>query len=308
MNDTAVLFPGQGSQYVGMAAGFLERSAKAKELFERAEAVSGLPLTRLCLEGPLEELTRTLHLQPAITAVNLVCWQALAEAGVPVGYAAGHSLGEYSALAAAGVLSIDDCLRLVSERGRLMEREAAAHPGAMAAILGLGIEQVEDICARVTDGVVTVANHNTPEQVVISGDKAAVTAAGRLAKEGGGKAVPLRVSGAWHSPLVAGAIDDFAAFMADIPFAAPRITVLSNVSGQPEGDPNVIRDLLARQIAARVRWVDIIETLLDRGVRTFIEVGPKTVLSGLVKKIVPAGETVRILHVEDPDQLDALTV
>jgi len=302
----AVLFPGQGSQYVGMAGAFLDRYGWAREIFAQAEEASGLPIGRLCLEGPLAELTRTLHLQPAITAVNLVCWRALQEAGVKVDVVAGHSLGEYAALAAAGVFSIEDCLRLVSERGRLMEREGAAHPGAMSAILGLDIAAVEAICGQVTDGVVTVANHNTPVQVVISGDKAAVAAAGRLAKEAGGKAIPLRVSGPWHSPLVAGAIEDFSAFMADIPFTAPRLPCAANVSGRLESEPAVIRDLLARQIAARVRWVEIVEDLWQRGVRTFIEAGPKTVLSGLVKKIVPAEPEVRILHVEEPDQVAAV--
>ncbi len=301
----AVLFPGQGSQYVGMAGAFLDRYGWAREIFAQAEEASGLPLTRLCLEGPLEELTRTLHLQPAVTAVNLVCWQGLQEAGVEVDAAAGHSLGEYAALVAAGVLTAGDCLRLVSERGRLMEREGQARPGAMSAVIGLDVAAVEAVCARVEEGVVTVANHNTPSQVVISGDKAAVAAAGRLAKEAGARVVPLRVSGPWHSPLVAGATGDFAAFMAGIPFAAPRIAFAANASGRLEEDPERIRTLLARQIADRVRWVEIIDGFWRQGVRTFIEVGPKTVLSGLVKKILPPDEDLRILHVEEPEQAAA---
>ncbi len=302
----AVLFPGQGAQYIGMGGAFLDRYEWARAIFAQAEEASGLPLTRLCLEGPLAELTRTLHLQPAITAVNLVCWRALQEAGLAVDVVAGHSLGEYAALVAAGVLSTGDCLRLVSERGRLMEREGQAHPGAMSAVLGLEIAAVEALCGQVEEGVVTVANHNTPSQVVISGDKAAVAAAGRLAKQAGAKVVPLRVSGPWHSPLVAGAIEDFSAFMAGIAFAAPRIAFAANVSGRLEDDPETIRGLLARQIAARVRWVEILEELWRRGVRTFIEAGPKTVLSGLAKKTLPADPELRILHVEEPEQVAAV--
>ncbi len=306
MDNAAILFPGQGSQYVGMARDFLETSAEARHLFDRAEEISGLPIKKLCLEGPMADLTRTLHLQPAVTAVNLVCWQALRRTGLAARFVAGHSLGEYSALCAAGVLDVDDTLRLVSERGRLMEREAAANPGAMAAVLGLPMEQVEAIIAAVEEGVVTVANFNTPQQIVISGSKEGVRKASAMVKEQGGKPVPLKVSGAWHSPLIAGAIEDFTAFMADIPFHRPDIPVLLNVTGRPEEDPATIRKQLARQVAAMVRWVDIIEYLVDQDVRTFIEVGPKSVLSGLVKKTISADYDCRILQVDTPEKIAAL--
>lgn len=296
---TAILFPGQGSQYVGMGRTLLEQNSAARELLAEAERISGLPLQRLCLEGPEEELTRTLNLQPALTAINLICWQALAAAGTRADFFVGHSLGEYSALNAAGVLSFADTIALVTERGRLMEREAAANPGAMAAVVKLDIEAVTAIVNEAASaGRLTVANHNSAAQVVISGEAAAVAAAAELVKARGGKAIPLRVSGAWHSALIAGAVPDFERFMASITFSPPRTPVLFNVSAATASDPAEIRTTMARQIAATVRWYEIVQQLLAAGVTTFIEVGPKNVLSGLLKKIVPADHPCEIRQFE----------
>jgi [acyl-carrier-protein] S-malonyltransferase len=297
----AFLFPGQGSQYVGMGKEFLESDPEARELLEQAESLSGYPLQRLCLEGPMEELTRTAHLQPAVTVLNLMTLQALQRAGVEADLVAGHSLGEYSALCAAGVVSFADGLRLTAERGRLMEREAEAHPGVMAAILGLDIARVSAIVANVRDrGIITVANHNSAQQIVVSGEPVPLAAAAELAAAQGGKAITLKVSGAWHSELVAGAVPDFSAFMAKVDFKAPVRPLLFNVTAAEEHDPAAIRAIMSRQIASSVRWFEIINDCLARGIETFVEVGPKTVLSGLLKKIVPAGRDYRAFQVDTP--------
>ncbi|NTV13807.1 MAG: ACP S-malonyltransferase [Desulfobulbaceae bacterium] len=303
----AFLFPGQGSQYVGMGKEFLESDPEARALLEQAETLSGYPLRRLCLEGPLEELTRTAYLQPAVTVLNLMALQALARAGVVADMVAGHSLGEYAALCAGGVVSFADGLRLTTERGRLMEREAAGHPGGMAAILGLDIAQVTAIVAAVREqGIITVANHNSAQQIVISGAAAPLAAAGELAAAQGGKAITLKVSGAWHSELVAGAVPDFSAFMATIAFQAPQRPLLFNVTAAEERDPAAIRAIMARQIASPVRWFEIINDCLARGIEVFVEVGPKTVLSGLLKKIVPAGRDHRVFQVDTPAGVEKL--
>ncbi|MBU0968316.1 MAG: ACP S-malonyltransferase [Proteobacteria bacterium] len=301
---TAFLFPGQGSQFVGMGRDFLAESDDARRLMSMAEQVSGFPLEKLCLEGPLTELTRTLHLQPAMTVLDLICLQALRQAGINAEFFAGHSLGEYSALAAAGVLSAEDTLRLVTERGRLMERESAAHPGAMSAILKLGLAEVQEVVQAVAaQGVVVAANHNSEMQVVISGDAAGVEAASALAGQKGGKAVALPVSGAWHSPLVAEAVPDFEKAMEPIAFHAPAGKIFFNVTAAPEADPAAIRSIMSSQIASMVRWYDTILAMRQQGVTTFIEVGPKNVLTGLLKKILPKGHDCICLQVEDPASL-----
>jgi [acyl-carrier-protein] S-malonyltransferase len=299
----AVLFPGQGSQFIGMGKEFLEAEPDAAALMATAEAASGLPLRQLCLEGPMPELTRTMHLQPALTVTNLICWQAVRKAGIEADYLAGHSLGEYSALCAAEVLSPEDTLKLVTARGRLMEREAGKHPGTMRAVLGLTLEEVREVLATVKVGIVAAANHNSEKQVVISGELPAMEAAAAEVGKRGGKAVPLPVSGAWHSPLVQEAVADFSEIMAAIPFQAPRRPVLFNTTGNEENEPQAIRAAMARQVASMVRWYDIVNGLMGRGVRVFIEVGPKTVLTGLLKKIIPADYSCKCLQVDSPESL-----
>ncbi|MDH4320694.1 MAG: ACP S-malonyltransferase [Desulfobulbaceae bacterium] len=301
----AFLFPGQGSQFLGMTKGFRDLDPQCGELMALAEKASGLPLTTLCDEGPMEELTRTLHLQPAMTAANLICHQALVKAGVKADYCCGHSLGEYGALCAAGVLSVEDTLKLVTERGRLMEREAAAHPGAMRAVVKLGIEEVEEIIAQVRSGVLCVANHNSAQQIVISGEEGPVEEAAKLVADRGGKAIPLKVSGPWHSELIGGAVADFAAAMAKIDFRAPAVPILFNVTAATETDPAAIREIMARQISSRVRWFETVQRLMAEDVRIFIEVGPKNVLTGLLKKIIPDGYAHQALQVDSPETLAA---
>lgn len=301
----AVMFPGQGSQFIGMGKEFLETDPGSAALMEKAESVSGFPVRQLCLEGPMEELTRTVHLQPAITAINLMCRQALEQAGVRPDYFVGHSLGEYSALCAAGVLTPEDTLRLVTERGKLMEREADNNPGGMLAVLGLTLGEVTPVLSDVKNGRVTVANHNSEKQVILSGNAAGLDAASRALSETGAKIIPLKVSGAWHSSLVEGAVPDFTVVMEKTPFHQPGTPVFFNVTAGEEGSPDAIRKIMASQIASMVRWVDIVKELADRGVRVFVEAGPKNVLCGLVKKILPRDYGYKCYQFDTPEKLAA---
>jgi [acyl-carrier-protein] S-malonyltransferase len=303
----AVLFPGQGSQFLGMGQEFINKDTASAALMAMAEAACEIPLGALCSDGPMEELTRVTNLQPAITITNLICWRRFQEelkGKVAVSYLAGHSLGEYSALCAAGVLSIEDTVRLVSKRGTLMEREGIKNPGGMRAVLGLDIKTLDAIIDGYQgDGVVTTANHNTQAQIVISGSLPGLDGVSKLAEEKGAKVIPLNVSIANHSPLVAAAIPDFTDFMADIEFKAPAIPVYFNVSARLESDPLKIKDMMARQIGSRVRWFEIIEAMLADGVDTFIEVGPKTVLKGMMKKITSKDTRVTALQLDSPSTL-----
>ena len=303
-NKIAILFPGQGSQYLGMGEAFLEADANAEQLMELAESVSSSPIKKLCLEGPMEDLTQAVNLQPALTTANLICWQAVEKACIVVDYFAGHSLGEYSALCAAGVLSKEDTLRLVTERGKLSDREGTKNPGGMQAILGLTLDEVEKILFGLSsDGVAIVANHNTETQIVISGENEALQEVEGIVAERGGRAITLNVSVANHSPLIAGAVPDFEKVLNSIPFSAPVKPVLFNVTAGEETDPDEIRTIMSRQIVSRVRWFEIINNLMDRGVNIFIEVGPKTILKGLLKKIVPRSAGVKTFQVDTPETL-----
>lgn len=303
----AILFPGQGSQYIGMGQEFVTESEDCATLMARAESVCGLDLGKLTAEGPMEELIRATILQPAITVTNLLCWQAFRNAvggKVEVNCFAGHSLGEYSALCAAGVITPEDTLRLVSKRGALMEREGIKNPGGMRAVLGLSIDSVEKLIDDYQgEGVVTAANHNCPQQIVISGTMEALDVVGSNAEEQGAKVIPLNVSVANHSPLIANAVPDFTDFMMDIEFKTPRVPVYFNVSASRETEPSTMKEMMANQIASRVRWCEIIESMLSEGVDTFIEVGPKTVLKGMMRKIVPKTTKVASLQFDTPASL-----
>jgi [acyl-carrier-protein] S-malonyltransferase len=302
----AFLFPGQGSQYVGMGADMFEADPAARELFDLAEEVTRLPLKRLCFEGPMEELTETVNLQPAVTVVNLCLHQALVKAGVKPAAVCGHSLGEYSALFAAGVLGAGDTLKAVRERGRLMQREAERHPGIMAAVIGLAPDKLEDTLKPfLAEGPLALANFNTLEQTVISGTKDLVTRAGDAAKAAGARVVPLKVSGAWHSPLMADASADFTSFLATLTFQAPGLPVYLNATAAPEADPERLRQAMSRQLTSPVRWADLILNLKKSGVDTWVEVGPKNVLKGLVRKILPDEAVERFFNVENRPSLES---
>jgi [acyl-carrier-protein] S-malonyltransferase len=308
MKKTAILFPGQGSQYIGMGRDLIEADQEADALLAMAEEVSGIPLKKLCLEGPIEALTRALHVQPALTAVNLICWQQLKKRlpDLVPAYSCGHSLGEYSALQAAGVLSAQDTMTLVTRRGELMEREGAACPGGMLAVLGLTVEQVDELLTSCTGpGVVVVANHNAEQQIIISGDQEGLDSFSAVCRENGAKKiVALKVAVANHSPLVAGAVEDFSACMAEIPFHRPDIPVLFNVTALPENDPVIIRDIMARQIASRVRWYESMNRMIDDGVEVFVELGPKRVLTGMLRKILPRKSPVTCIQADTPELLE----
>ena len=284
----AFLFPGQGSQVVGMGLDLYQEYDFVREIFDMVDEVTKTHISRLCFKGPMEELTLTVNLQPAVTAVNLACLAALEKEGVEPDVAAGHSLGEYCALRAAGVVNSEDTCRLVFKRGHLMHREATKHKGAMHAIIGLNIDAVREIVEEAQEkGVVAVANHNTAEQIVITGAPDVVESASEVAKTRGAKAIPLRVSGPWHSELIRGAEKDFRAFLAEIPFNAPKRPVLFNVTAASGSDPNEIKELMARQLCSPVRWYDSVCRMQEDEIEVFAEVGPKKVLTGLLRKIIP---------------------
>jgi [acyl-carrier-protein] S-malonyltransferase len=253
----------------------------------------------------MEELTLTVNLQPAVTVVNLCLYRALAKAGVTPVAVCGHSLGEYSALYAAGVLSANDTIAAVAERGRLMHREAEKYPGAMAAVIGLTPEKLQGLVHPLTkEGPIALANFNTPVQTVISGAPEMVARAGNLAKAEGAKVIPLKVSGAWHSPLMEEATRDFAAFMANLDFRAPRLPLYLNATAAKETNPGVLRAAMGAQLTSPVRWAELILNLQAAGVDTWVEVGPKNVLTGLVRKILPEEPKENFHNVENRESLE----
>jgi [acyl-carrier-protein] S-malonyltransferase len=290
VSKIAFLFPGQGSQSVGMGADLYQNFAVAREIMDTAEAVTELPIRQLCFEGPMQTLTETVNLQPAVTTINLICLAAVRQEGITADMTAGHSLGEFSALRAAGVLGDGDTLKLVHRRGELMHREATRNKGAMHAVIGLSREDLDALVAQVTDqGPVSVANHNTAEQIVTTGTPEAVKAVSALAKEKGAKAIPLKVSGAWHSELIRGAEADFAAFLETVDFGAPQLPVLHNVTADTCDQAQAARTLMARQLCSPVRWYDTVQRMAAAAVDVFVELGPGKVLTGLVKKSLPKG-------------------
>jgi len=290
--NVAVLFPGQGSQRVGMGKDLYQAYPEARAVFEEADEVLGLRLSRLCFEGPKADLDDTINTQPALYTVSLALWRTLRALGFApeIAFVAGHSMGEYSALAAAGALGFADGLRLVRERGRLMKRAGQRNPGGMAAVLGLADDEVSAICEEATAQVegpgVQVANYNCPGQVVISGGQAAVRRAIELASERGARrVVPLDVSIAAHSALMAESVAEFATAVRRATLDAPRIPVVVNITAQPVTDVQSLRDELVGQLTSSVQWTRSVQTMIEQGVDTFVEVGPGNVLIGLVRRI-----------------------
>lgn len=312
MSSFAFLFPGQGSQTVGMAKELAERYASAAEAMAEADAVLGFPLSTLCYEGPADVLTDTVNAQPALLAASIAALRGLHEArpGFPAPAAvAGHSMGEYSALVAAGSLSFADGLRLVRERGRLMRDADQLSPGGMAAILGLETPQVETICAaagQATGGVAQIANDNCPGQVVISGDEAALEHAMAAASAAGArKVVRLAVSIAAHSPLMAPAAKALRQAIDATPIQPPAVPVIGNVTAEPLASVEAIRHELTAQLTAPVRWTESMQYLVSRGVQTTVELGPGDVLTALMKRIHRDG---RRFAVSNPAGIEALSI
>ena len=287
MSMIAFVFPGQGSQYVGMGKDLNEQSSTAQELFRQADATLNVPLSRLCFEGPEEELRQTKNTQPAIFLHSTAL--AMSYRGPRGAMAAGHSLGEYSALVYAGALTWEDGLRLVRLRGELMQQAGVDRPGTMAAIIGLDPKTVVDACEKASEaGVVQAANFNSPGQIVISGSVPGVRRAMELAKERGAKLVKeLPVSGAFHSPLMESAQEGLKEALENTPIRDASIPVYANVTAQPVRDANGIRRLLLQQLTRPVRWEESVVAMAADGASTFVEIGPGKVLQGLVKRILP---------------------
>jgi [acyl-carrier-protein] S-malonyltransferase len=288
----ALLFPGQGSQEVGMGRDAYLGSSAARAVFDAADAALGFPLSRICFEGPEEELLSTSLQQPAILTTSVALLRALEEVcQVEPAYVAGHSLGEYAALVAAGSLSFEEALGLVHARGRFMQEAVPPGRGAMAAVLGCGPELVEQACEAArgeTGGVVEVANYNSPQQTVVAGDAVAVEVACTQARRAGAKrAIPLPVSAPFHCSLMAPAAEKLAGELARARFTDPQPPVVTNVEAEPNASGERVAELLRRQVTAPVRFTDLVRRLAVLGVRGVLEVGPGRVLTGLVGRIDP---------------------
>jgi len=283
----AFLFPGQGSQCVGMGKELAARHPVARETFRQADAALGFPLSELCFAGPEEKLKLTEITQPAILTASVAAFRVLREKGIKPDYAAGHSLGEYSAHVAAGTLSFEDAVRAVRSRGRYMQEAVPVGQGAMAAILGMPLAELTKVCAEAAQGeVCSPANINSPEQIVISGNTGAIQRAAELAKKRGAKrAILLPVSAPFHCALLAPAREKMAHDLAQLIFHPPQFPVASNVDARLVSTPEAARDALIRQVTGAVRWEPSMHHLMAHGVETFIEVGPGKVLSGLLRQI-----------------------
>lgn len=306
MGKIAFVFPGQGAQAVGMAKDVFEAVPEARAIFETGDEVLGFPLSQLVFEGPESELKQTVNTQPALLTASAAYLEALKGKGLEPDYVAGHSLGEYSALVAAGVLTYEDAVKLVRLRGRFMEEAVPGGQGAMAAVLGAEREALAELCRSISEqeGPVELANVNCPGQIVVSGSQAGVNAVVQRVKEAGGKrAIPLEVSGPFHSSLMKEAAGRLADELAKITFNAPSVPVVVNVTALPVTDPQEIRELLVRQVYSPVLWQDSVERLIADGVDTFVEIGSGSVLAGLIRKI---DKNVKVININSLASIEAL--
>jgi len=299
----AFIFPGQGSQAVGMGRALAEAFPICAETFAEADRALGEPLSRLCFEGPEDQLRLTENTQPAILTVSIAAYRLLESRGFTPAYVAGHSLGEYSAHVAAGTIAFGDAVQIVRRRGRYMQEAVPVGRGAMAAILGLDADAVARACQEASDGdIVSPANLNAPGQVVIAGSAEAVARASARAKEAGAKrVVPLPVSAPFHCALMKPAEERLAPELRALATSAPRLPVVANVDAAPKRDAASAIEALVRQVSSPVRWEEVVRRLASEGVHAYVEVGPGTVLGGLVRKI---HREATVVSVEGPDTLD----
>ena len=308
----AFVFPGQGSQYVGMGKALFDASETARRVFRRADDILGFALTRMCFEGPEQDLNDTINAQPAILTVSVAClnamrerWQAIGQVIAPQ-YVAGHSLGEFTALVAADVIDFDSALVLVRERGRLMKENGTERPGGMLAVLGLDRDVVEAVVAEAAgSGVITLANANSPGQIVLSGEAAALDRAAQLARaRGAARVVRLPISIASHSPLMARAAAQFGEIVARLPLRQPRIPIVANITGQILTSADDVRRELADHILKPVQWTSSVVEMVARGSAEFLEIGPGQVLSGLIRRI---SQDARVVTLNDREVARVLT-
>ncbi len=302
--NTAVVFPGQGSQKVGMGLDMYQNYAESREVFDKASRALGIDMASLCFDGPEEELKKTVNAQPAILTVCIACYKAMQHRGLEPQVVAGHSLGEYTALVAAGAISFEDAVKLVKSRGKYMQDAVPLGDGGMVAVLGLEVEKVIEICSDIskTHGVVEAVNLNSPGQVVVAGDNIALSrAVEQLNIQGARRCISLPVSAPFHSSMMKPAGDKLEQDLSMINISEPCIPVLSNVTAHYHGKPDDIKSLLIRQVYSPVLWEECVRRLISDGVNTFVEVGPGKVLSGLIKKISPKAS---VFNMEDRGTLE----
>jgi len=302
----AYVFPGQGSQWVGMGHDLYEKFDSARAVFEQADEALGFPLSRLCFDGPEDELRQTINVQPAIVTVSFACLKAIQEVNgnnelPPPVFLAGHSLGEYTALAAAKVLDFATTVYLARERGRLMHEAGQERPGGMVAIIGFDEDLLAEICEETGTRIVNI---NCPGQLVVSGATENLTKASSLAKSRGApRAIPLAVSGAFHTPLMQSAVDGMSEIIDTLSFSKPAIPIIGNTTAQPLTTAGLIKEELLRQLCNCVQWQHSIEYMINNGVSTFIEIGPGKVLTGLIKRI---NKDVKLINIGDAEAVKSV--